>query len=389
MSRKLHIAVGIPSFEEADSIAHVTEQVDIGLTQLATSADCIIINADGGSLDGTSDVFLSTPTVCSKLSLITPGHIGKGSNVLSLLEYCRDHDVDALALIDGDIRSLTPAWPIALTRSILSGEADYVAPNYRRRRFEGATTNHFAYPLLRSYFGRGIRQPIGGEFGLSTALIKYLLDQPIERETMGYGIDIFMSMHAVAGGFAIAQADLGSKLHKPSFRKAPRIFPDVAATAFRVARRYPMNAGVGYSESVSIGIDDTPGGLDEEDVRLAISESLERIEALMPVYEEWLGKTPVEMTAELRTHTPFLSAGVWAELAASCAVCAILAPTADDSRLFAAQLFPAFRLRSISFIRDHRDSRPEVVEAEIEFQRNIFGETLRGRMSQGRNPNSA
>ena len=205
--------------------------------RIAEPADCIIINADGESPDATTRLFLETPTNCRKQSLITTPHRGKGSNIFNILRYCRDHEIAALAFIDTDLQSITPAWVEALLNPVLQGEADYVAPLYLRRRFEGATTNHFAYPILTAYFGQYLRQPIGGEFGLSGAFFDYLLKQPVNPEILGYGIDIFMSMHAVGGGFKAAQASLGHKVHSPSFAKRGRIFPEVVTSALTVARQ--------------------------------------------------------------------------------------------------------------------------------------------------------
>ena len=137
----MRIAIGLPSYREAASIAHVTSEVDAGLLRIAEPADCIIINADGESPDATARLFLETPTRCRKQSLITTPHRGKGSNMVNILRYCREHEIAALAFIDTDIRSITPDWVEALLNPVLQGEADYVAPLYLRRRFEGATIN--------------------------------------------------------------------------------------------------------------------------------------------------------------------------------------------------------------------------------------------------------
>jgi hypothetical protein len=61
MISRMRIVVGIPSFQEADSIAFVTARADEGLARFGPSVDCVIVNADGNSPDGTAQVFLSTP----------------------------------------------------------------------------------------------------------------------------------------------------------------------------------------------------------------------------------------------------------------------------------------------------------------------------------------
>src|SRR5262245_35701527 len=189
--KKARLAVGIPTHQEADSVGNVARQVDGGLARLCDPADCVIINVDSASPDRTSEVFLNTPTLCRKESfIITEQPRGKGRNVLRFFEQCAELGVTALAIVDGDLRSVTPDWIEALLTPVLRGEADYVAPLYQRHRFDGSTTNHFAYPLMRGYFGIGVRQPIGGEFAFSAELIEHILGQPVDETTLGYGIDI-------------------------------------------------------------------------------------------------------------------------------------------------------------------------------------------------------
>ena len=79
-----------------------------------------------------------------------------------------------------------------------------------------------------------IRQPIGGEFAFSPKLIKYLLKQTWSESTKQYGIDIFMSLNAVLGGFKICQSGLGTKIHKASAPKLGIMFEQVIDTLLTV-----------------------------------------------------------------------------------------------------------------------------------------------------------
>jgi glucosylglycerate synthase len=173
----MRVAVGIPSYQEADSIAHVVMQVDRGLARRFDPARSTIVNVDGDSPDGTAGVFRGVPTACRKVSLVVtdrPG--GKGVNVLRFLRHCLEHDADALAILDADVISVTPEWMDRLLGPVVAGTADFVAPLYRRSRYEGAVTAHFAYPYFYAMAGIDLRQPIGGDFGLSAALARHLLE---------------------------------------------------------------------------------------------------------------------------------------------------------------------------------------------------------------------
>ena len=84
---KAKIVVGMPSFNEADSIQNVTEILDRGLVALFDPDECIIINVDNDSTDDTKSVFLGTKTRCSKQYINTGGEErGKGKNLLKLFE---------------------------------------------------------------------------------------------------------------------------------------------------------------------------------------------------------------------------------------------------------------------------------------------------------------
>ena len=92
----------------------------------------------------------------------------------------------------------------------------------------------FAIHWYTGLLGQNIRQPIGGDFALSQQVYQYLLMQPWHRTTKEYGIDIFMTLNAILGGYRIAEVGLGAKIHKPSAPKLGPMFFQVVSTAFTV-----------------------------------------------------------------------------------------------------------------------------------------------------------
>lgn len=114
---------------------------------------------------------------------------------------------------------------------------DYIIPTYARNCQEGNTTNHFAYPLLGMHFnGLAPRQPIAGDFGLSARFARHVMKQGWHDYAYGYGIDIFLTLHALCGGFKATEISLGKKLHKPSFDKMIPMFREVAASYYETAQ---------------------------------------------------------------------------------------------------------------------------------------------------------
>lgn len=72
-------------------------------------------------------------------------------------------------------------------------------------------TNHLAYPLTRALYGISIRQPIGGEYGLSAKMMKKVLVHPLFPAE--FGIDIFITTVAACENMKMIEAKLGIKSH--------------------------------------------------------------------------------------------------------------------------------------------------------------------------------
>ncbi|NOQ68478.1 glycosyltransferase [Patescibacteria group bacterium] len=231
--KQADLIVGIPSYNEADNIANVVKQVDRGLVKNFSKYKAVIINVDNNSSDGTREAFLNVKTKTPKIYISTPpGVVGKGNNFYNLFDYTLKLNAQAVAVIDADIKSVTPNWVKWLFEPILKGY-DYATPVYSRCEYDGSITNHICYPLIYGLLGYNIRQPIGGDFSFSPRLAKYWLERKWHKTTKQYGIDIFMTMNAILGGFKIAQVGLGAKIHKPSAPKLGPMFYQVTDTLFK------------------------------------------------------------------------------------------------------------------------------------------------------------
>ena len=210
-SDKYDVVVGIPSYNESDTISHVTKTVDEGLHEFFSDKKSIIVNVDNNSPDNTKDAFLDTKTRTEKKYISTShGVRGKGNNFYNLFKFSKTAGAETIIVVDADLMSITKEWIEYLGRPIIEGY-DYVTPLYSRHQFDGSITNHICFPVMFGILSMDIRQPIGGEFALSSKFMKYLLKQPWTESTKQYGIDIFMSFNAVLGDFKICQSCLGTK----------------------------------------------------------------------------------------------------------------------------------------------------------------------------------
>ena len=236
------VLVGIPSYRNAGTIGHVVRTVVRGLRTSFPHMRAVVVNADGGSDDGTSDAVREALDGMPAIVGAYRGLPGKGSAFRAIFEAAAELGVAACAVVDSDLRSITPEWIERLLGPICSGRAEYVTPLYARHKHDGTITNTIAYPLTRALYGWRVRQPIGGEFGFSGELARVFLNGEStaglwESDVARFGIDIYMTTTALVRGAAIAQAYLGAKVHDPKDPGADLgpMFRQVVGTAFRLA----------------------------------------------------------------------------------------------------------------------------------------------------------
>jgi len=253
------IMVGIPSFKNAATIGYVVRAAHAGLVQYFPDLKPVLMNSDAGSPDGTQRVVVETepPDYVESILLVRPtnrltrvtltypeidGTGGKGAALRTIFEIAAALEVQALVVVDSDLRSIVPEWIELLAGPILKGGYDFVAPLYSRYKYDGTITNTVTYPLTRALYGHRIRQPIGGDFGVSGDLVRHYLELEDWTEDISkFGIDIWMTTSALTGGFAVCQTRLGAKVHDPKDPGADLgpMFRQVVGTIFRLAATHP------------------------------------------------------------------------------------------------------------------------------------------------------
>lgn len=237
------IVIGLPSYQTGESIVHVLKTVIKGVEQYYPKMKVLIMVSDGGSTDDTRDLARSVDPESFNVEQIVTiyrGIPGKGSGLRAVFEVAAFLRAKAVAVFDSDLASITPEWVRNVLDPVFDGY-DFVAPDYNRYKLDGTITNTIAYNLTRALYGKKIRQPIGGDFGISLGLIRYYLDQDVwETDVAKFGIDIWMTTTAIVGGFNICQARLGVKIHgekDPSSDLGP-MFRQVVGTIFQLMEQY-------------------------------------------------------------------------------------------------------------------------------------------------------
>lgn len=222
--KKADIAVGIASYNNAETIGHVVETARTALRRDLSKYQGIIIHADGGSTDdtvlkasngdanGVPILPISYPILPGKKLAESKLEIPERSKALkAILRAAEQLQTKVCVVLAPNLLGISPASVSALVRPVLDAGFDFVAPYYSRHKFEGLVTSGIVYPFMRALYGKRIRQPMGGDFAVSQNLSQHYLSQTVwNTETGRQGIDLWMVTEAISRGFKLCQARVGA-----------------------------------------------------------------------------------------------------------------------------------------------------------------------------------
>ena len=392
--RGTDILIGIPSYNNARTISHVVRAVQAGLAKYFPDRRSVIVNSDGGSTDGTMEVVRNTTIedmhsvvfqhqvgLISKIATPYHGIPGKGSSFRTIFAIAAALDVKACAVLDSDLRSITPEWTELLVKPVIERGFDYVAPLYHRHKYDGTITNSIIYPLTRALYGKRIRQPIGGDFGFSGKIAAFYLGKDVWlTDVARYGIDIWMTTTAVADGFKVCQAFLGAKIHDPKDPEADlsaMLHQGVSAT-FGLMEAYPtVWKAVEKSDPVpTFGFQYTVG-LEPVSVNLGRMTDKFRlgVDELGDIWKRFLSHevmNELEKARHMTTERFNIPDDTWVEIIYSFALAAHRNIINREHLL--KSLTPLYVGKTASFVRENMESDASEVEEKIEQLCGLFEE---------------
>jgi len=239
------MVVGIPCFNNDSTIGHVIDMVSEGIAKYYKDLQVLIIISDGGSTDDSRELARDKTVhpFIEKIVTIYRGVPGKGSALRMIFEAADFLKAKVCLLFDSDLRSITSEWIKALADPILNHGHDFVAPVYSRYKYDATITNNIAYNLTRALYGKRVRQPIGGDFGLSRNMIEFFFrygEDIWTTDIARFGIDIWMTTSAIVEDESICQAHLGTKVHdvKDPLENLGPMFRQVVYPLFQLMEDY-------------------------------------------------------------------------------------------------------------------------------------------------------
>lgn len=217
------IVVGLPSFNHVATLPGVITAIRQGLAAAFPGQRALIVNTDSGSTDGTAqqaaamaegDGIRLVQAVLPAQAMDMPYHgiPGKSQGLHQTLRLAKLTSARACIMLSPDFTALAPEWIGMLGRPILEQGFDFAVPLYARHKFDGAITNAIVRPLVRSLYGRHMRQPMGGEYAFSSALVESYLGANVWGTDLArYGTDIWTTTQVLCGPWKLCQVRLGEK----------------------------------------------------------------------------------------------------------------------------------------------------------------------------------
>lgn len=240
---EVDVLVGIPTFNNKDTVERVVRAVQIGLTKYFHRDRCVLINPDGGSTDGTPEIFKNASVSDFEIMLTSnplrtfhrvsaPYHgiPGKETALRTLFVAADLLRAKACAILSPSSLSVTPEWVEGLIRPVYRESFDFVAPLYQRQKFDGLLVKGLLAPVVRAAYGTRIREPVASDLGLSGKLARHFLEKDIwEQEITTFGLEVWMTTSAIVDGFKLCEAFLG-----PRIQPAPQFGQDLPGTIRQV-----------------------------------------------------------------------------------------------------------------------------------------------------------
>jgi len=224
---EVDILVGLPTHNNAKTVGSIVHTIQSGILRGFPRERAVIINADGGSRDGTPELVTrvsiddvrpaSNLYTLRTLHSISTKYASSPANrvalrtILAAAELLR---AKACVVMSPESANIEADWLSKLLSPIYRDGFDLVTPTYRRHKFEGLLITNLLYPMTRALYGLRIREAYSPEFGFSGRLGTQFLGQNVwNDETGGAGVELRFALAAITGKYRICQSFLGEKIH--------------------------------------------------------------------------------------------------------------------------------------------------------------------------------
>ena len=383
---EVDILVGLPTHNNAKTIETVIRAIQAGILKCFPRERVVIINADGGSQDGTPDLVIRASIddvwSASKVYALRTLHSistryarspEPGTALRTILAAADLLRAKASVVISPEATTIEPDWLQRLVRPVYYDNFDLVAPIYHRPNFEGALMRNLLYPMTRAIYGFKIHEPFASEFAISSRLAADFLTKDFWNDEWGkIGAEMFLTITALTGNYRTCQSFLGTKA-PPTLRSAHDVVAAMRRTVGALFSSLDSNfpAWSTISNSQDVPTFGTPSEAVLEPARLSRKRLWDMFAAgvtqLEPVFRSILSPTTLtelQRIATLEVSDFNYPVDLWARTVFEFAAAYHKSVINRDHIIQA--LVPLYRGRSLTFFLENRDGTEKDIEEKVE-----------------------
>jgi hypothetical protein len=221
---EVDLLVGLATFNDAKTVGSVMQAVRAGLLRYFPRLRTVVVNADGGSRDGTQELVraasISDMRHVLNLSSLRTLHCistqysrdGNGGALHTILAAAELLRASSLVVISPESTNMEPEWVERLVRPVAKENFDLITPIYRRHKFDALLVRTLLYPMTRAMYGKRLREPVPTDFAFSGRLAtQFLAQEPTPPDVGQMGAEMQLSLAAMSGDFRVGQSFLGTR----------------------------------------------------------------------------------------------------------------------------------------------------------------------------------
>jgi glucosylglycerate synthase len=382
---EVDILVGLPTHNNAKTIEPVIRAIQAGILKRFPRDRAVIINADGGSQDGTPEVVIGASiddaqSASKQYALRTLHSISTqyartpqpGTALRTVLAAADLLRAKACVVISPESTTIEPDWLQRLVHPVYNENFDLVSPIYRRQKFEGVLMRNLLYPMTRAIYGFRIREPYASEFAISGRLATDFLTNEAWNDDWGkIGAEIWLTITAITGKYRVCQSFLGTKA-QPN-----RSASDVVAAMRRTVgalfslldSNVPLWSTIAGSQPVpTLGAQSEvmaePVRINRKRLREMFATGVAELEPVLRSILSASTLSELQRIAALENSEFHYPADVWAKTVFEFAASYHRSVISRDHIVQA--LVPLYRGRTLSFLLENRDASGEDIESNVE-----------------------
>jgi hypothetical protein len=382
---EVDILVGLPTHNNAKTVGSIVQTIQSGLLQWFPRERAVIINADGGSRDGTTELVtgasiddlrpasnLHALRTLHSISTKYASNPASGVALRTILAAAELLRAKACVVMSPESANIEPEWLAKLLRPIQRDGFDLVTPTYRRHKFEGLLITNLLYPMIRALYGVRIREAYTPEFGFSSHLGNQFLRQNAWNDgTGGAGGELRFTLAAITGGYRACQSFLGEKDHveRSAADLVPALRQTVGVLFSTLEPDFPVWSIVAGSQPIpTTGADHEvllePMRVNRKRLQEMFSTGVAELEAVFQSILSPSTLAELQRIARLGEGEFHYPAELWVRTVYEFAASYQKSVISRDHIIQA--LAPLFRGRAFTFLMENRDASAEDVENNIE-----------------------